>query len=215
MEFIKEIVSKDIKVLNDINQVVKKSFLHYFIARNGVVITDDKGLAIDNGAHFSFIEDTDKLTKLIDIPEKHLLMLEAPVVYTHYKDQKKHIKYMKVNDEGVFLSGENGDVRIGKIIEVTPSIQEAFKSAVDKILVKSEELMTDDLIEAMLRNEIVTYGEGEYKVRLTKTLFPHIKIGLPITVTHLDVEDPNLFQVMLSITKDKITNFHVYTCIKY
>jgi hypothetical protein len=215
VEQIIPVVSKNVKILNDINQVVKKSFLRYFITRNGVVFTPSEGRAIDNGKHFSFIEEIEKLTSLIDIPERHVLMLESAKVYTHYKDQKKFIKYLKINDEGVYLSGELGDCCIGSIMKITDSIESIYTSAVERIMKKDERLILDNDMEALLRNEVVTYVDGDKRVRLTKTLIPHIKIGLPINITFLDIEDPNLFEVMLSITKDKVTNFHVYTCIKF
>jgi hypothetical protein len=209
------VVSKDIKFLNDINQVVKKSFLRYFIARNGVVFTNDDGKVMDNGIHFSFIEDMDKIMNLIGIPERHILMLDSAEVYTHFKDQKKFIKYLKINDQGIFISGEEKECRIGALIDLTDSMESVYKSAVDRILKNDGITISNDDIEKLLKNEVVTYGEGDTRVRVTKTLIPHIKLDLPITITFLDVENPDLFETMISITKDNITNFHVYTCIKF
>jgi len=209
------VVSKQLKVLNTINQVVKKSFLRYFVVRNGVIFTDDNGLAMEMGLHFSYTNQIDDLLKLFSIPEGYALMLNSQDVFVTIRDNKKIIKYLKFNDNGIFISGDMIDFPIGRYVKMTDAFKDTYRVIVDRITKKSEKLLTDEDIQKLINNEILTFGEGDKRVRLTKALFPHIKVGLPMSVTILDIDDPNLFETMISITKDDVTNFHVYTCIKF
>jgi hypothetical protein len=209
------VTSKDVKFINDINQVVKKSFLHYFVVRNGVAFTNMESRAMDNGIHFSFIENIERLKELIPIPERYAVKLSSAAIYTTIKDNKKHLKHIKIENDQVFLQIENDFVLIGEYVLVEEEVHNNYAGAVFRMQKKEDITLLDSTIEAMLNNEIVTHSDGENKIRITKSLFPHIKVGVPISITFLNLDDPSLFEAMVSITKDNVTNFHVYTCIKF
>lgn len=208
-------VSKDLKFLNDINQVVKKSFLRYFVARNGIVFTDDSGSALPMGYHFSFIEDMEKFLNYLPIPEQHVLMLDSRDVYLTMRDHKKLMQYIRVVNDTVFIAGEKLNSKIGKFMPIDENMMATYSKVVGYAGQDPGKELDDELIEAMIKNEVISYGDSPFSVRMTKTLFPHIKVGLPISINFFEVEDPKLFQILIRINKSDILNFHLYTCIKY
>lgn len=211
------VVSKDLGVINTINQVVKKSLLYYFVVRNGVVFTVEGGNILENGTHFSFIDDMEKFQKYFPIPEGHAIILNSQVIYTTIRDFKKYINTIKFEDNLIYFVTEDAQFEIGKVVSMDKAdLREKYDKAKWFIPQKETETLTDDMIQTMLNNEVITYGEGDYKLRITKTLFPHIKLGLPMSIKFFGLEEePDLFQSMIAIDKDGVTNFHVYTCVKF
>jgi hypothetical protein len=210
-------VSKDLKILNTINQVVKKVYLHYFVTHNGIVFTNEKGLAMDSGKHFSYIKDMDKLLNLIEIPVGHVLALKSDAIFVVMRDHKKIIRGIKIENQQVSIHTTQQDFPIGTYIEVNDLMREEAKTAASWIIKFDNHIALDEAVIAeLLDNKVVLHMEDDYKLRMTKTLFPHIKKGLRMTVGFRDDnEKPELFDAILTVTKDDVKNFHMYKCIRY
>lgn len=210
------ITNKELKVINDINQVVKKSFLHYFITDKGLIFTDVNGACIDNGFHFSYIHNIDKLLEVIPIPNDELLVFYSQDLFNAVKENKKKINSIKITKNKIYLVTDNDSFLVGQYAEFDEGLKEIYRKAVTYTLKLDPQYeIPDELIERLIQNEIITYRQGEYKVRIAKSLFPHIKVGLPIKVSFIDLNENDLFEAIINITKDNVTNFHVYKCIKF
>lgn len=210
------ITSKELKVINDINQVVKKSFLHYFITDKGLIFADVNGACIDNGFHFSYIHNIDKLLEVIPIPNDELLVFYSQDLFNAVKENKKTIKSIKVLNNKVFLVTDKETILVGQYAKFDESLKEIYRKAFTYTLkLEPQYELPDDLIKSLIENEIITYRQEDYKIRITKSLFPHIKVGLPIKISFIDLNENDLFEAIINITKDNVTNFHVYKCIKF
>jgi hypothetical protein len=210
------ITNKELKVINDINQVVKKSFLHYFITDKGLIFTDVNGACIDNGFHFSYIHNIDKLLEIIPIPDDELLVFYSQDLFNAIKENKKIINSIKILNNKVYLVTDKDSFLVGQYAKFDEGLKEIYRKAFTYTLKLDPQCkLPDELIKSLVENEIITYRQGEYKIRITKTLFPHIKVGLPINISFVDLNENDLFETIINITKDNVTNFHVYKCIKF
>ena len=210
------IASKELKFINDINQVVKKSFLHYFITDKGLIFTDVNGACIDNGFHFSYIRNIDKLLEVIPIPNDELLVFYSQDLFNAIKENKKIIHSIKILNNKVYLVTDKESFLVGQYAEFDEGLKEIYRKAVTYTFkLEPQYELPNELIKSLVENEIITYRQGDHKVRITKTLFPHIKVGLPIKISFIGLNENDLFETIINITKDNVTNFHVYKCIKF
>lgn len=216
MGYVQALTPKERNLINDINQVVKKSFLHYFILEDGLVMSNPKGFAIEKGFHFSLCKKFDVIKNLIPIPEKHILVISAQNMFVTFRDRKKEIEQIMIENNVVFVGSDSVRLPIGKLVERTPSI-DSMEQKIHNFLgyVDVEGRIPDESVDKMLENEIITFEKGKYKIRLTKELFPHIKKGIDLNVSFIETGDPYTFKTLLSVDKGNVQNYHLFDCIYY
>lgn len=216
MGYVQALTAKERNLINDINQVVKKSFLHYFILEDGLVMSNPKGFAVDKGFHFSICKKFEIIKNLIPIPHNHVLVVSAQNMFVTFRDRKKEIEQIMIDNNIVYVGSDNLRLPIGKLVERTASIDLAEQKIHNFLQhVDEEGRLPDEMVDKMLANEITTYQKGKFKIRLTKELFPHIKKGIDLNVSFIDSGEPYTFKTLLSVDKGNVQNFHLYECIYY
>ena len=207
-----EINNKFIKKLNDLNQDVKYLFDIYYIFPNGIIASHKKHYKLIKGMHYGKTE-----YKLFD-DCLDIIKLNSNNIYTAIKEHKKHLKFIEVRDDEIFLIGEE-DYRIGNIIK-TNSINikdilfdiagydqtiENFTSVI--------ELSSDD-VESMVKNEYRNIKYKDYRTRITKEIIPGLKKSHSISINmYSDKDDNNLFGLCIKNIRGSMTSFHMYKCI--
>lgn len=214
-----DVDSKKLKVLNDINQVVKKPFDRYYFLNN-VVFANLSNISLDAGVHFSYVDpDKYSLKELLPHKENHVIELISEIVYKAIKDYKKVITKLSINDDKIYLTGDGNTFLIGRYVPVSEEIIKLYETAADYIKdhpVSSMEEINEKDKASMYANEIVNCGSGDKRIRLTKPLLPNITMKSDIYVKNLDIEDnPNIFSSIVLLVKSNVLNYHIYNCVKF
>lgn len=215
-DFIRELSSKERNFFNDINQIVKKSFQYYFIFSNGLITAFHDEQLNRVGIHFSHIDDNDTFRGIINIPESEVLRINSMDMFNQFKTDKKSITAISSEDSVLYVRRESKKDAIGKFITINADIITQYKICMDiSNSIDTGFNISDEKIQLMLNNEVVTFKLEDMKIRLTKSLIPHLKVGLPTKISFSDRKLNNLFDVDITLTKNSITSFHRYTCIKF
>lgn len=212
-----DVTSKELKKLNDLNQIIKKVYSRYVLIPEGFILQFKEFTATKvGGTHYYFYELMDKMYELI--PEKKPVVLFSQEIFTTMRDKKKEMKGIVLDDDGnLYIEGEQL-YQIGFIIkEPEPLLGEELKHAHElRGLLYTK--MDNELVERMLVNDIIRLVVDKYRVRLVKTLIPNIKKDLDIFVGfQQNSEMEELFHVVLSaaLMDYKLLSYHRYPCVNY
>lgn len=213
----KAIVSKDIKIINDVNQVVKKLFHHYVIFPDGM-ITGHAESKLPYGIHWSTLDKDkcDTIFNLLPVNTDFPIVLDSLTVYTIYKDCKKEMTDIRIDVDGSIYIVGNIEYKIGFIL--TDAVDELmFNKKVYEQNMKDLKLeeMAFEASGLLMANEMVTYESGEYKIRVTKSVIPNLKKDSVIHIGFIDSNVDGLFESVITMKKDMVNSFHKYQCIKY
>lgn len=215
------ISKSEINKLNDMNQFLKKCYSIYFITREGLVFTKDKYFEMDLGKHFSFIND-DSIMSVIssiysEMDEDEILVINSRSLYEVVKCNKKSLSRLVVDQlNNIFICDCDEKIigdeigYVDKLINVENDLSN-YASFLENL--PEFNVLTDEEKEKILLTDFYLYERDEYKIRLTKSLSSHPKHIASIGFKDLGFN--NLFQTIINVFNNKITNFHVYTCIKY
>jgi hypothetical protein len=217
-EIISSLVSKDIKVINDFNQISKKIFKNYYIFNN-ILVCNNEDANINKGQHFAFTINN----PLNNLLEDKLLYITTDNIFKTIKDQKKNIKQININDDNeLFISGDNElKSHIGKIMDHTKmddNITQLFINAnyYIKNSLNTFNFLSKEIKESLCDNNLIIYKKDDYKFRLTKELIPNLKVEYPINIVFFDIpQNLDLIEVLICVDRGILKSFHKYICIKY
>jgi len=213
---IMELTSKDIKKLNEFNQIVKRVFNGIYIFSDGIIMTDPEiGNRVNKGVHFA----TTSIQPIDNIPSNYYMSLKCDKIFKFIRDNKKNIRYLTIDGGDLYidLKDESKEI-IGRIFDADDNLylkKRAISNTIEYHKTHSS-LVSQNVIESLSDNEIYTYGDDEYRVRITKELLPALKRDMKVNISFRDeVGDPTLFYIILSVDKGDVITYHMYKCIKY
>lgn len=217
----------DVKTRNyidGINQAVKKISDVYYMNGSGLILPTDESKKITKGRHFTLVNDADRLQKSLKLSNSSIVRIHADHIYMSVKENKKTIDGIVIdeayNNIG-FSNGENKSLFFGELIgeDDNEEYDKYSKYALNKIGNIADIEMkpfSEETVTLLLENNLITLTEGNYHVRITKEIFPHISLKTPINVGFRQKEDnENLFEFIVTIKKGEVTNYHIYTCIHF
>ena len=213
--------TKDIKFLNDINQVLKKIYVRYFIFKDGFVVSFPGDTSVEGGFHFSIIAESEKLFNLLQIDPSSIICFYSNQLYTVVKDQKKNIQSISIDTENghIYLTTNEGKQHsVGSLShELTEyrTITSRYAEAKLKYSNLSGEKLDNSVVSLLCDNELAIITKGRYRVRLTKKVIPNIKENMPITISFAETSEKDLFEMTIGTEKDGIECYHSYNCLYY
>jgi hypothetical protein len=211
------LTTKDIKKLNDLNQVAKKVFKKYHIFPGGIIVCDENDSCCNKGIHFGITDEK----VLCMLPENLVLSLSTETIFKVIKDRKKDIKYLKVDNHSLFLAGDDIEFLIGSVlpveeingemIQLKALAEEGIKNCAD-----SEDISVT-LVDSLCNNELIVFNKGDgLKLRMTKELTPGIKNSFKVSVTMVgDLNDKSLFNTYIRVIRDNMITYHQYKCVRF
>lgn len=221
---IKTIQSKDLKTINATNQVCKKLFRKWVLSDDGMVFGSSIDRIVEKGRHFCTL-DTQTTSDIIewcdgpDIGPKFVEFLSAPV-FEIVKDMKKDINALIMVDNKIFIRVGVKTYHVGNYYCEYIDDEMRRDHELAKYFAVASHIMKEDSswAEQLLNNELVRIVSDEgYVARTTKELIPNLNNKNPVSAAFFDsVEgNPLHMHILLKTVKDKIPNYHLYTCLKY
>lgn len=212
---------KQIKKLNEFNQITKNYFNYYYMFDNGLLICRDheKFKKAQKGFHFC----VSTINPLCDMDDGKIFALTSDCVYKIIKDRKKDITGLALeNDNILFSLTENNMFNIGKIYDYSKlpkDLMDNYNIAMKTMKQCSEseryDILHDD-VTTLMTNGIINYEKKGYKLRITRELIPNLKKDSNVSIRFFDIpKDTSLFHVVITVTRDEIVSYHKYTCIKF
>lgn len=208
-----ELDKKEVKKINEFNQLIKKYFKYFFICNN-IIISDNDNRCLDKGIYYIIIQNN-PFEKII-LDKGNVLQLSSIDIYKSIKDNKKYIKGLILeNDILYFDLGEDKErCFIGNIHEKIsiniPDISKINFNESDNI-----ELLLED-IESLYGNTMMTINDNNHKVRITKELIPGLKKDSIIKVSFSDDDtDNDIFNMVILLELDDKLFYHYYKCINF
>lgn len=211
--------SKKIKVLNDINQVLKKPFIRYYFD-SGFAFTHPEYIEkMSSGFHFSYVNPSKyNVDDLLPHKEGYMIEISSDLLYKAIKDNKKVITDITIENNLIAFTGNSYTFPIGRYVKITEDMIKLYNKCLDiyrdKDIVDMQKI-DNSSIELIYANEIVNCGKGDKRIRLTKPLIPHIKSGLDLYLNTKDTDNPGIFEASVVLVKSGIYNFHVFNCVKF
>lgn len=212
---------KQIKKLNDFNQITKNYFQHYYTFNSGLIVCRDneKFKKAQKGFHFC----TTTIFPICEIEKLKTIGLTSDYVYKIIKDRKKEINGLIIeNNEILFSMGENAACKIGNILELTNlpnDLKDNYNLAaktLNQCLMGTKYTLSDDEVTTLMTNGIILYQQDGYKLRLTKELIPNLKKDSTVNIQFFDIEkEESLFHVVINVEWEDINSYHKYTCIRF
>lgn len=217
----KPITTKDLKVINDLNQVLKKVYKRYTIFSNGFIIpTTTEDSMVSGGIHFSIIPP-ETVKKLQDIFNLNLtsdtysliVELDASAVFKAIKDNKKDLSSLSFIDNHIYFQGK--DMYPIGFVQQDSNVETYLKKVLELHTLFDLVELSEEVVESLSNNNMAILGKEEYKVRLTKEVIPNLKKDMLVHIGFRNDSEPTLFQIMIKTTKNDISSFHFYKCIRY
>lgn len=212
---IKAIDKKQIKLLNDLNQIAKKVFARYYLFSDGFLIPSPGERQIKGGFHFCVSPTTQDILNIFELSEQ-VVYIDSVNLYKAVKDNKKVITHITIEASKIYLSdGAEQKFLIGGYHKPTEAVGKNYAKARVKYENSDKHPVGADMVESLCANNLVGFSDDTYKVRITKELVPNIKKDLPMSVAFIPVDEEDVFELLLLLKKDEVVNCHLYKCIKY
>lgn len=212
---LKLIDKKQIKLLNDLNQITKKVFARYYIFSDGFLIPSPGERQIKGGFHFCVSPDTQRILEIFELTEQ-VVYINSNDLYKTVKDNKKIITHILVESSKIYLTdGAETKFVIGGYHKPTEAVGKNYARARVKYENSDKSHISAEMVESLCANNIVAFSDDNYKVRLTKELVPNIKKDFPMSIAFIPSDDENVFETLILLKKDEVVNCHLYKCIKY
>ena len=210
-----------LKAINDLNQIVKKLYTRYIIIRDKDLIVPDKdGLSIDKGTHFA----TSKLvTTIMDIfpDDVTMISLDAGAIFTIIKEEKSNIDGIMIHEGGVFfiMKDAGRSVIIGSV-KTDIELSQLTTRTIDLsqwVLGNLSFNYSDRYVDNLMDKELVILRSGDKKARITKELIPNLtkKTVMAYEFTDELTNNTNTFNLIISMEKGSVYQYHIYTCFHY
>ena len=221
-----------LKSFNDFNQDAKTIYDKYFIYPNGIIISD-KSYKYTIGGHFC--KTNFSLSKIDNVFDNLVIEFDSDIIYRTIKDNKKGIKYIRIDDDNtIHLTGETStefgtaidlDITIGYWHDyyatefespIMDKLSNTFNLATTCINEKLPNTITisDEDVEDLVKNHYKNYNLGKYSTRITREIIPGLKKSHELTISFYDNDkDDRLFNIRLIATRSSLTSYHNYTCI--
>ena len=159
-----------------INQILKNTFLSFYLDNQGKIFSD-KLNKLENGIHCAESE----LTKYIPVPEEFsFLRLDSTKIYEVIKDYKSLLEGIFYKEDGIYFRIKDvGDVIFGKLVPGFNLPDNDIVHRVNMMLhpdeISIEGKLYDDEIEALVDKQVVEKMVANYYMIVAHKLFPSIK----------------------------------------
>lgn len=213
-----QLETKQVKLINEINQYAKKLFPKgYYISPEGVIYSDTSKL--EAGIHFIKVDDVNKYLDLMCPKGRYTQMYPEPL-YTKFKDDMKLITGICEDVFGLYphIPGEDEPVYIGKTTSskrVKERVAEII-SELDKYIQDNPlEELDSDTIDDINNGAVINYSRGDCSVALCKRILPSLVKTSKVSVVIIpSPNDDNLFNVLLETINKGFKTYNIYLCIK-
>ncbi|WP_304576745.1 hypothetical protein [Romboutsia ilealis] len=199
-----------LKPINDINQIIKHTFVSSIIDDTGVLY---QGVSnIELGYHMALTN----LHKHLNIPEGYLLKIHNTELYKIIKDEKKNIVgYMIHEDVVAFILSDGKPKVFGQLkskFDEYGLYLDKYKPLLENINETIE--LSDDEIENLVCKQVVVKEHDNKRMILTHKLLPVLKKCDKCTIDIIDLDD-NFFIGKFNIYVNDVTTIHCYRFLKF
>lgn len=216
---------KDLKVINDLNQVVKNLFEQYVISLDENLIMGVSGLsALNKGTHFSTYSGVEQIKNMLPEGLKYIRLV-AGSVFGAIRDHKKELIGIEVVDRNIYFTRKDAEadsivqIQIGDIIDRPLDDDWTYRTYFLAGKMKQIQMPepSDLHVNLLMEREMVMLKEGDYKVRVTKEIIPNLTSKSEVSILFTDefVSDPTLFNLIIRMEKTGVATYSIYTCLKY
>ena len=155
-----------------INQILKNTFLSFYLTFDGDVIPD-KLNKLTTGFHYAQCQ----LNEYLIVPIDAYLRLDCTKIYSVIKDYKSLLDGILYKDDGVYFKIRDvGDVIIGKIVEPFDYDKNDKVHQININSLQIDGIINDNEMECLLDKEVLNKSVKEvYNMIICHKLFPSIK----------------------------------------
>lgn len=217
--------SKELKCIHDLNQIVKKLFSQYIIIRDsGLIIPDNDGLLPDKGTHFTLSPSVSEIMEML--PDYiGAISLDAKAIFDVVKEEKKKIRGIEIDNEIISFILKDGDDSsqtrtIGRVITGVffhQPIYERILSIATWINENTDLQYDSTYVDNLMNKELVILTSGRHRVRITRELIPNLSKTSTFAYEFADhfTDNPDTFNLIVSMEKGNVMHYHIYTCFDY
>lgn len=221
MENRKPLISKQLTVIHNFNQIVKHVMNRYYLFSNGFMIPTDGGSAVTGGLHFCVAKDIQPFMQLLpDLPEGHVYIIDTRAIYDAFqhkeKGYKKEIVGICINEgklcfeTGMFLG------TIGEVVKADDTMANNLSLMISKFKSINPINVKQSFVTDLLDNKLMTFSEGDYRFRLTKAVLPNLKPVDELSIAFYDTDNPEIFEAIVALLKKgDIFTIHMYLCGRF
>ena len=207
---------KFIKQLNDVNQDLKNIFNVYYILPKGIVAANKDLYNAESGSHVCVL-NTDVFDKL----GLHPMKLSSSAIFEAIKNHKKNIEYIKYIDNMIYLCGDNVDIKIGYLVDVSNKnmkniyeLNREFVKLISSFVPQTN--LTQEEILSLTTNQRLIIDYDNKSVRIARKIIPGLKKTHSVSSCFYDNEkDKSLFTCVLKCERATLDSYHFYTVLNY
>lgn len=208
---------KEIKAINEFNQVAKKVFKAFYLTNTGVLYTDNDKATIDKGFHIA--KSKNDIFNSFFCTDGYIICLMTDYIYKAIKEDKKNIDKLIFSSHSIFfVTNSNKEYPIGTIHRIDSSNEEkntSFCKLEESLNNKGWIHLENEVINLLCNNELVTYvsSNEKYKLRFTKQIIPGLKPDSKVDIYFDDIdESKNVFSSTFRIDREELISYHQYIC---
>lgn len=199
-----------IKPINDINQIIKHTFVSSIIDDTGILY---QGVSnIDIGYHMAITN----LHVHLQIPNGYLLKIHNGELYKIIKDEKKNIVGYMIHDGVAAFILTDGKPKIFGQLKRKFDEYELYLSKYKPIFEHTTETieLNDDEIEDLVCKHVVVKEHDGKRMILTHKILPVLKKCDKCTIDIIDMNE-NFFIGRFNIHVNNVTTIHHYRFLKF
>lgn len=206
-----------------INQIIKNTFLSFYLDFNGRIFSD-KLNKLENGYHCAESE----FYRYLPVPVNYFLRIDSTKIYEVIKDYKSLIDAIYYKDNNAYFKVRDvGDIVFGRFMEAFALPTNYATQRVNMMLtpdtIDLEDKLCDDEVELLLDKQVLEKEIGDYRMIIAHKLFPSLKKSKSNKIGIEDYKNGffgGTFALEFDITNSsgkkcfsKLTTYHKYNFI--